>query len=266
MFAFRESPTSLKLFSVVQIKQSSVTVRMFSRMARLSPTVMTLLGCVMAVISASNVCYVDLGGCKYRVTLLTSTCSSELNDQPYPAEKADRNNSIAKADILSDHLERVEITLAEDAVSLKKLETLEQKLVKMMEDLSVRSLRHVREIRSDLRQMTQSMNQLQTSQQRGSAGGSNGIGRAGLKSLDHPGRPGSPSSVGFQRQCPPEFVGMGSWRSCYRFSNFEASWHDAREYCSAFDANLVSLESMKEAYIVDYLIKSKPGITTLLFL
>ena len=165
---------------------------MFSRMASLSPTVMTLIGCVMTVISASNVCYVDLGVCKYRVTLLTSSCSSELNDQPYPAEKADRNNSISKTNILSDQLERVEMTLAEDAVSLKKLETLEQKLVKMMEDLSVRSLRHVREIRSDLRQMTQSMNQLQTSQQRGPAGGSNGIGRAGLKSLDHPGRPGSP--------------------------------------------------------------------------
>jgi len=60
-------------------------------------------------------------------------------------------------------------------------------------------------------------------------------------------------------RCPAEFVGVGTWRSCYRFSMFEASWHEAKEYCSAFGANLLTLETMKEAYIIDYLIKSNTG-------
>jgi len=60
-------------------------------------------------------------------------------------------------------------------------------------------------------------------------------------------------------QCLPEFSRVGSWRSCYRFSLFNATWHEAREYCSAFGANLLAVDSLKEAHIVDYLIKSHSG-------
>jgi len=73
----------------------------------------------------------------------------------------------------------------------------------------------------------------------------------------------------------------------YRSSTFNASWHEAREYCSAFGANLLALDSnlvltharrdgqaelniysfshvlaldsLKEAHIIDYLLNSKPG-------
>lgn len=131
---------------------------------------------------------------------------------------------------------------------IRKLEALETKLVKMMEQLSIRSLRHMRQIRSDVRQMTQSVTAMQASQAAAggvAAGGGGGGGDRGVGS-------------GHTR-CPHEFVGVGRWRTCYRFSNFDASWHEAREYCSAFGANLLSLDSMKEAYIIDYLIKSHPG-------
>jgi len=128
------------------------------------------------------------------------------------------------------------------AVPIKKLESLESKLVKMMEQLSIRSLRHIRQIRADLRQMTQSVAALK---------------RAGSGVDDS--RPGVAIRPNGHTRCPDEFVGVGRWRTCYRFSNFDASWHEAREYCSAFGANLVSLDSMKEAYIIDYLIKSHPG-------
>ena len=61
------------------------------------------------------------------------------------------------------------------------------------------------------------------------------------------------------KRCPSGFVGVASWFSCYRFSNFVSTWHEAREYCSAFDANLLSLDSLKEAHVVDFLIKSNEG-------
>jgi len=134
-------------------------------------------------------------------------------------------------------------------IPLKKLELLETKLVKMMEQLSIRSLRHIRQIRSDLRQMTQSVTAFRArSMQKG--GGVDVAGGGGSGVVVRP--------SGHTR-CPNEFVSVGRWRACYRFSNFDASWHEAREYCSAFGANLVSLDSMKEAYIIDYLIKSHPG-------
>jgi len=52
---------------------------------------------------------------------------------------------------------------------------------------------------------------------------------------------------------------VGAWPSCYRFSTFKSSWHEAREYCSAFSANLLALDSLKEAHIIDYLLNSNTG-------
>ena len=115
-----------------------------------------------------------------------------------------------------------------------------------MEQLSTRSLRHIRQIRVDLRQMTQSMMAIKARPMRGGSGVDSAVSGVVTGPSGH-------------TRCPDEFVGVGRWRNCYRFSNFEASWHEAREYCSAFGANLVSLDSMKEAYIIDYLIKSHQG-------
>lgn len=176
----------------------------------------------------SNVCYVQQNdGCKYRVTVLPTSCN-HANDEGWINGIGER----AEEDELTvDH---------QEPTSVKKLEALEQKLLKMMEDLSKRSLRHVREIRSDLRQMTNSMNSLKDKTTR--------------SLVYNTGRSNPHQKI----ECPSEFIGMGVWHSCYRFSNFDASWHDAREYCNAFGSNLLSLDSMKEAYIIDYLIKSNP--------
>jgi len=67
------------------------------------------------------------------------------------------------------------------------------------------------------------------------------------------------NNVTVTSSCLPEFSKVGAWPSCYRFSTFNASWHEAREYCSAFGANLLALDSLKEAHIIDYLLNSKPG-------
>jgi len=141
----------------------------------------------------------------------------------------------------------------DSVMPMQKLEMLEEKLVKMMEQLSIRSLRHIRRIRADLRQMTQSMSAIKArSMQPGGALDAVAVAAGG-------GHEGIVVRSNGHTRCPGEFVGVGRWRTCYRFSNFDASWHEAREYCSAFGANLVSLDSMKEAYIIDYLIKSHPG-------
>ncbi len=122
---------------------------------------------------------------------------------------------------------------------IDKLEDLEKKLSKMMEGLSIRSLRHIRQIRNDLRQMSSSIDLLK---QQSRTKGKNKRGLA----------------------CPPEFIGVGTWGSCYRFSNFNTTWHEAREYCNAFGADLVALDTLKESYILDYLIKSNPSKLTLI--
>lgn len=132
----------------------------------------------------------------------------------------------------------------EAALTVKKLDHLEQKLTRMMEELSVRSLRHIRQIKIDLRQLMTSVRDIKVKQTRPPTAGSGNV-------IAGAGRAGVP--------CLPEFVRVGPWPSCYRFSLFNATWHEAREYCSAFGANLLALDSLKEAHIIDYLIKSNPG-------
>ena len=72
------------------------------------------------------------------------------------------------------------------------------------------------------------------------------------------------SNITATSSCLPEFSKAGAWPSCYRLSTFNSSWHEAREYCSAFGANLLALDSLKEAHVIDYLLKSKPGLSSLI--
>ena len=88
-------------------------------------------------------CYVSNSGCKYKVTIHpTGHCPGMAGDDPNPGFGLGGHES-------------------EDlAASIKKMETLEQTLIRMMEGLSTRSLRHIRQIKTDLRQMSLTMNQL----------------------------------------------------------------------------------------------------------
>ncbi len=187
-------------------------------------------------LKADNQCVLSHDGCSYEITLTGSTCLHRMQgDGPSPAE---RINETFKNDIESNFVEiedSREKNKNEDDVSFKKLEGLEKKLIKMMEGLSVRSLRHIRQIRNDLRKMSQTISSLQQNPE--VAGGTKGI------------------------ECPADFVGVGTATSCYRFSTFATGWHDAREYCAAFGADLVAPDTLKESYILDYLIKSNPGYT-----
>jgi len=136
------------------------------------------------------------------------------------------------------------------SAAVKRMENLEQSLIRMMDGLSTRSLRHIRQIKTDLHQMGRTIEELRTTSEeameRRDAAGEGGGSRGKKKS----------NKV---LQCPAEFIGGGTWPACYRLAPFNASWHEAKDYCTAIGANLVSLETIKEAYIVDYLIKSNTG-------
>ena len=187
-----------------------------------------------------NQCVLSHDGCSYQITLTGSTCiNNMLSDGP---KTLDRINETFKHDIKNEiDTDFVEVDSNNDdkdkEVSLKKLEVLEKKLIKMMEGLSVRSLRHIRQIRNDLRKMSQTISNLQ-----------------------------APETLGLTKgiECPVDFVSVGTATSCYRFSTFATGWHDAREYCAAFGADLVAPDTLKESYILDYLIKSNPGYFILL--
>ena len=112
----------------------------------------------------------------------------------------------------------------------KQMQAMDTKVTKLIEGLSIRTLRHVRQIRSSLKQVLAAVNGMRVRQKKESV-----------------------------FTCPPGFTTMGSWSSCYKFSTFNTTWHEAREYCSAFGSNLVALENIKEQYILDYLIKSSEG-------
>jgi hypothetical protein len=172
-------------------------------------------------LQVANQCTLYQGGCKYQLVLTGSSCDMSSDDP-----NATSNHIVVNPEgILVDSVKQTE-------QQIEKLSQLENRLIKMMEGLSVRSLRHIRQIKSDLRDMSSSMNLLKMRSRNGKKG---------------------------QLECPPKFVGVGTWTSCYRFSTFNATWHQAREYCSAFGANLAALETMKEAYILDYLIRSNKG-------
>ena len=187
--------------------------------------------CTALAGKVSNTCSVYQGGCTYEISLTGRDCM--LRDGPanvlIPPSVPD-----SKLDVKVER--KLDELIKEDKQESKKLDELERKLIKLMEGLSVRSLRHIRHIRNDLRQLSTSMSLLKQQ----AITTSNGKKKRGLT-------------------CPPEFVGVGTWSSCYRFSSFNTTWHEAREYCNAFGADLVALDSLKESYILDYLIKSNPG-------
>lgn len=190
---------------------------------RANESVATLNSCQMGT---------SLDGCRY----VLSFQPSESHCHPIPDYSESRHHPSNPSTPASSN---------DGTLTVKKLDHLELKLTRMMEELSVRSLRHIRQIKLDLRQLVTSVRDLKVKQTRPPTAGGSGNVIAGA------GRAGVP--------CLPEFVRVGPWPSCYRFSLFNATWHEAREYCSAFGANLLALDSLKEAHIIDYLIKSNPG-------
>lgn len=60
--------------------------------------------------------------------------------------------------------------------------------------------------------------------------------------------------------CPKYFyqIDIDKLQSCYLLSNFNTTWYEAKSYCTALDSHLVAMGSIREHYIVTYLIKNNP--------
>ena len=199
-------------------------------------------------------CTIYQGGCAFHVVLAGTDCmagdapaqsfahTNRKADPPtiqygYQLSSTGPSNGMDNK-LLKDHImeeKNKQIIQDELKTNAKRFEELEKKLTNLMEGLSVRSLRHFRKIKSEIAQVKDTVDELKEN-------GKKTKGNRNERSA---------------KDCPPEYVTTGTWTSCYSFSKFEANWREAREYCSASGANLVSLESVKEAYILDYLIKNE---------
>ena len=118
----------------------------------------------------------------------------------------------------------------------KRMKRIQNKLSREMEALSTRVLRGVRKIET-------------------------------LMSEDNE-KQATKRGVSFsQRSCPPGFVTLDRWQHCYMFSKFNTTWYEARDFCAAFNSDMVAMGSLKEHYIVTFLIKNNIGelISFLLF-
>ncbi|KAK3601210.1 hypothetical protein CHS0354_004410 [Potamilus streckersoni] len=113
-----------------------------------------------------------------------------------------------------------------DAI-LQKLKRMDHKLSKNMDNLSTRVLRGVRKMEAIVDDV------LTKQSKRTSGSQNNGI-------------------------CPPGFQTVEKWPYCYLFSTFNTTWFEARDYCAAFEGDLVTLDTLKEHYIVTFLIKNNP--------
>ncbi|CAC5420299.1 unnamed protein product [Mytilus coruscus] len=61
-----------------------------------------------------------------------------------------------------------------------------------------------------------------------------------------------------QTPCPQDFqlIDVGKLQSCYLLSNFNTTWYEANEYCTALGSDLVALESIQEHYVLTYIVKN----------
>ena len=205
---------------------------------------MCLLGVTSVALGRENSCAIYSGGCAFHVVLAGKNC---LRDTPLTGSQVmqgddpkaafyDRYQQVSPSsqnEINKEQLELDKIVRDELESNSKRLTALEEKLTRMMEGLSVRSLRHFRKIKTDMSDIMHSVRTI--SKQDGARSRNDG------------------------NRCPADFVTTGTWSSCYKFSNFNISWDEAKAFCEALDANLVAIETEKEAYILDGLIRTNTG-------
>ena len=210
---------------------------------------MCLISITSLALGRENSCAIYSGGCAFHVVLagknclrdtpLTGSYTQMQGDDPKAAFYDRYQVSPAENNINKDQVELDKIVRDELETNSKRLTELEEKLTRMMEGLSVRSLRHFRKIKTDM-----------------------GAIMSSVRSMSK--QDGGRLREGATSRCPADFISTGTWESCYMFSNFNTSWDDARAFCGALGANLVAIETEKEAFVLDGLIQTNTGELSLL--
>lgn len=162
-----------------------------------------------------------------------SSCAVKVNDNCYevallPSNKCyhDNNRSHSRSQRSIASTESYARILSESMNALSDdFNNLEKKLVKEMRNLSKRVLRGARRFESNIKDYD--------------------------RSADHHKKS--------KNKCPNSFSYIDGWASCYLFSTFNASWYEARDYCAAFDADLLSLNFVKEHHLIAFILKNNEG-------
>lgn len=138
-----------------------------------------------------------------------------------------RSTSMEKIEIPPD-----QVPLA--SILSKKIKRLQNRLTKEMTALSTRVLRGIRKIET-------------------------------IMSEDVAKQPLKRGISQSRKTCPEGFITLQGWPYCYMFSMFNTTWYEARDFCAAFDSDMVALGSLKEHYIVTFLIKNNVGMYLLYY-
>jgi hypothetical protein len=207
-----------------------------SNMAAVSLFMLALIGVVTA---NDKRCSIYDNGCAFHVILAGSDCSpNHISNSYVPNPKivySSRTQEGFANDQATETLNSKEIK--EDLQSTNnRLDRLEKSLTELMEGLSVRSLRLFRKIKHELKDMRGSLNTIQQ-----------------MSSKDAK----EDARVSRSIKCPNGFHTIGMWSSCYKFSSTNTTFTEAEEFCKAYGSTLVSVEDVKEAYVLDSLIESK---------
>ncbi|KAK3097164.1 hypothetical protein FSP39_006980 [Pinctada imbricata] len=56
--------------------------------------------------------------------------------------------------------------------------------------------------------------------------------------------------------CPAGFTTVYNGDACYLLSNFDATWYEAKDFCTAINSDLLALGSIREYNLVTFLIKN----------
>ena len=152
-------------------------------------------------------------------TLSVSPSNSCHGD--HPSNRVKRSSSDKKIVIPPEHVPLVSILS-------KKIRKLQNKMSKEMTALSTRVLRGVRKIET-------------------------------LMAEDVAKQPLKRGIAQSTKLCPDGFLSFERWPECYMFSTFNTTWYEARDFCDAFNSDMVALGSLKEHYVVTFLIKNNIG-------
>lgn len=161
-----------------------------------------------------------------------SSCEVTVNDCNYTLSLSPSNSCHGNSNygIRSKRSSKEKIEIPSEYIPVvtvlsKKLRRIQNRLTREMAALSTRVLRGVRKIETLMSEDVAK--------------------QATKRGISYP-----------TKSCPEGFVTMERWPYCYMFSTFNTTWYEARDFCAAFDSDMVALGSLKEHYIVTFLIKN----------
>ena len=172
--------------------------------------------------SENPTCSLQIDDCSYTVAVKKNLSTCRNSKYLYYGNARKRRSVDAGKSNVNDgvHMELQKMR--------RKVGRLERRLTRSMEDLATRVLRGVRKIEQHI------------------------IG-------NHEKRDLRVSARTYRSLCPKGFTTIYNGDSCYLMSNFNATWSEAKDYCTALNSDLIALGSIREHNLISFLIKNSQG-------